>query len=290
MFSHRIISGIGAVLATIAIAGSPDAEGADFPNVRPFLEAGIAGVDGKPRSKTSPRPLTETHRGIRLSALAADAAALTDSTVYDAWEGMTKLHRALETIYAKSPISAAAIDSLKRRANVVIVYAPTLPRPKAGEPMLLAAYLPAFYDARTNIGDGRNFVTVITPDGLAQSTDELAGTLVHELVGHAGQHMNGYFNLTRRADMECEAELHQGRFLLDVGLDEKSPRMRKLGQRLAGHCEGFGRHLRERKPADAEALRTAGRDLPRLLAAFRQYVGSPVTTTVAEAPTRGPAS
>jgi TPR repeat protein len=97
--------------------------------------------------------------------------------------------------------------------------------------------------------------------------------IVHELVGHGIQHLNGWLDWVREIDLECNANLYGERFYQDVGIDKKSREVVQFRRALESHwCADFKAHMKQDDPAVLALWDVLDPDIPRLLAEFDRYV------------------
>ncbi len=68
------------------------------------------------------------HRGVNLMALEPVAGTTFDVEVVGKSRALGKLRAALDTLLDRSPLNAAAIEKLKRKGDVFIVYDPGYPK------------------------------------------------------------------------------------------------------------------------------------------------------------------
>jgi hypothetical protein len=107
---------------------------------------------------------------------------------------------------------------------------------------------------------------------------ELAAVLVHELVGHGTQYLNGRFKSLRNVDLECEAWLYEEMAYQDFRFDKSSREMIKFRQQLEGvgftdgYCSDFKRYMQKNTPARMPYWASLNPDVPKLLEAFEDYL------------------
>ena len=212
-----------------------------------------------------------TYKGMRLVGVAAEPGVDYGIKLVSPLRGLKKLRKAINLIYQKSPYSVAAIETLKKNGNVIIVYSPRLPQTKGGY-LLAAVFLPDFYKREDSGRDRKDFVVVVGPLGIKWPTPELAMVLVHELVGHGMQQLRGRMDYVRELDLECTANLYGEKFYQDIGIDKSATEVIQARRALEEHwCSDFKRYMREKKPQLMKTWDVLNPDVPLLLEAFDEY-------------------
>ena len=186
-------------------------------------------------------------------------------------QGIEKLRTAFDLIFQKSPYSVTAIETLKKNGNVTIIYSPNLKQTLDGS-LLAAVFLPEYYRKHKDIGGGKDFVVVVSLNGIKWPTPELAMVLVHELVGHGMQKFLGQLDYIRVLDLECTANLYGERFYQDIKINKHQREIIQFRQALEGHwCSDFKRYMRKHKPSQMKYWDMLNPDVPKLLKVFNQY-------------------
>ncbi|MSO54153.1 MAG: hypothetical protein EXQ90_03360 [Rhodospirillales bacterium] len=219
------------------------------------------------------------HRGLLLVALKPDPVARYDTALLEAAPAIEALKTAIDLLYAKSPGSVAAIETFKANGNVLLVYEPAFPDAKMISSNRVAAFFPDFY---RKDGSANDFLVQVGRHGINWPADELAGIIVHELVGHGIQHLKGRLEGVREIDLECEAELYREQAHQDLNVDKTSPVMVRFRRALENQwCPDFRRYLAKEKAALVPLWDQLNPDIKQLLAAFEPYVGALLASGVA---------
>lgn len=183
--------------------------------------------------------------------------------------GALRIREALEILRRRSPESYRAVMALKGR--VYIEYDPA-------DRLLASPSGPlALFRARTGVKEldragTRSFVAVLGARVIQWPVAELAGIIVHELVGHGNQYDQNRLRAMDHKDRECEARLHQMRAYQDLGVAAADGTMAAFRTSLEDvWCQSFSSYLSDSWPG-AHDLWTAGDlDAARLLVAFNTY-------------------
>ena len=215
----------------------------------------------------------DAYRGFKLMTVAPKPGMTFDTKIIEAPRALGKIRKALDIIRARSPFSAQIIETLKESGTIVIVYAPGFRELSDSGALIAGAYLPDFFK-REGIGLAeREFVMVIGRHGIKWPTHELAEVIVHELAGHARQHLRGKLKTVRELDLECEAMLYSEKFYQDYGVNKKSHDIIKFRQALEDYwCSDFKRYLRKTSPAAMKLWDVLNPNIPGLLAIFDGYI------------------
>lgn len=231
----------------------------------PVLAAGVeAAADGK--------AISAVHDGISLIAMYPPPGVTFDVAIVAPEEGLENLTRALDLIGSQSPLAKSRIEALKKSGSVFITYDPRHPDTKANLATLqVAAFLPFYFEKDTE-REGKNFLVVVGRHGIKWPPRELAGVLVHELVGHGIQHLEGRKQAMRLADIECEAWLYEEMAHQDFGIDKFSKEMIEFRRQLEDQCSTFLGHLRKNDPQGLRLWEVLDPDVPKLLDRFRAYL------------------
>jgi TPR repeat protein len=247
------------------------------------------------------KALSAIHDGVHLSAAAPDPGRKFDVEIVGPRNGLKRLVDALELIARKSPHGAAGIARLKTVGEIHIVYDPNFPRREQDLGSIRRAlFVPTFFGADGPKGPAR-FPVVVSRHGINARAELLSAILVHELVGHGIQQAEGRTATARERELECEAWLHEEWAYQEFGVDKLSDEMvnfrRQLegsslpagratfrrttflrgrsgtvGSSQEGHCSPFKRYLAEHAPDELAHFEKLNPDVPRLLAALKDYV------------------
>jgi len=218
-------------------------------------------------------------QGIKLGAIAPKPGAKFDVDIMAPGAALAKIRAALEILYRESPFSAAKIEKLKAAGQVIITYDPNYPDPRANmSAVRVAAFVHQADENDMAGGREKSFLAVVSRPGINWPVRELAAVLAHELVGHGTQHLDGRFKRTRNVDLECEAWLFEEKAYQDFRFDKSSKEMIQFRKELegaglvGGYCSDFKRYLRKHAPARLGLWESINPDVPKLLAAFGDYL------------------
>ena len=215
-----------------------------------------------------------THKGIRLLALPPLAEARFDVSIVPPRQGLDRIASALDLIYRQSPANARAIEALKARGSVILIYFPNDLRNRTRlNDQTIALFLPDFLKKGLQRASAeREFVVVINHFGVKWPAPELAAIIVHELVGHGGQHLRGDIEGARVLDLECEASLHEERAYQDLGVDKKSRSVILFRRQMENrYCADFRAFMQLYMPNRMVLWDRLNPDVPALLKHFGQY-------------------
>jgi hypothetical protein len=238
--------------------------------------------------------MTKKHLGMELVAVAVRDDAKFDTEILEQTEAVQKLSRALDRIYDQSPFNVSKIEALKRSGKVQIIYDPNFPDPaKLTASILAAVFLPQYADMSGREVDKKNFIVVVSRNGINWPLDELAAVLVHELAGHGTQHLFDRFENMRPVERECEAWMFEEQAYQDLQTDKHSRAMIDFRKQLEGsdgqngHCTDFKRYVREFAPSLMQLWERLNPDVPKLLVVLEDYMAhlrrSGVTKSAASA-------
>jgi|GEM_PF-546311 len=236
----------------------------------------IGSLDTQRHNKTE----IAVHHGIRLEAFPPRSDINHDVKLVDAGVALAKLKRALDFIYRKSPRSLTAIETLKANGSILIFYDPSFEPPSDG--LVIAVYLPEFYKDKDENGK-KEFVVVVGTHGIKWPTEELAGVLVHELVGHGMQKYLGHMDYVRSLDLECTASLYEEQFYQDINRDKTTADAVQFRQALERHwCSDFKTFIQKSDPALLKTWDVMNPDVPKLLKSFDAYAETLKNSGVAQ--------
>ncbi|MDP6517429.1 MAG: tetratricopeptide repeat protein [Alphaproteobacteria bacterium] len=219
-------------------------------------------------------PLSARYRGIELIALAPEPGVDFGVGLIGQREGLDNVIAALDVIYQHSPFSVEALRTLQDNGNVILVYDTRYPDKKSeGHRMSVAIFLPGFFNREGDGSDRADFLVVIGRHGIKWPDRELAGIIVHELVGHGMQHLHGRMDYVRALDIECEAMLYEEKSYQDFGMDKLSTTMINFRVQLERYeCSDFKAYMGQHQSSQMKLWDGVTPDVPRLLAIFGDYV------------------
>jgi hypothetical protein len=211
----------------------------------------------------------ESHRGVLLLSR-VNAPVAKGVVSPEVAEG--KIRRALDLIYRKSPLAGRMIDSLKEAGTVVIIYDPDHARSSLVENRL------AMFETSSGVEEidrdmPLKFVAVLGRQVLHRNSGEIAGTIVHEIVGHGSQHRAGRLSKMTVDDRECEARLFQLATWQDLGVPQRAPfvvQFRRSLERL--YCLPFRQWLVRRNHHMKNGFDLIEIQPIDLAVAFRDYI------------------
>ena len=216
--------------------------------------------------------VTSAYRGIRILALAPPPDAEFDVPVVGPSQAVKNITEALAQVYAKSPDSAAGIETLKKNGSILIVYDPRYPDRRADMTMVrVALFLPRYF-RQLDDTSGKDFMVLMGRHGIKWPIPELAAVLVHELVGHGMQHLAGRLTTLRNRDLECAAYLYEEASYQDLGMDKSSREMIDFRKQLDFYCDDFLRHMRKDDAAGYRLWNVLNPDVPKVLGHFEGYL------------------
>lgn len=183
--------------------------------------------------------------------------------------GAQRIWEALEILRRRSPEYYRAVRATKGR--VYIKYDPA-------DRLLASPSGPlALFRARTGVKEfdrvgTRPFVAVLGARVIQWPVAELAGIIVHELIGHGNQYDQNRLQAMDHRDRECEARLHQMRAYQDLSVAPGGGTMAAFRTSLEDvWCQSFSSYLSESWPGAHDLWTVASLDAARLLVAFDTY-------------------
>ena len=186
---------------------------------------------------TEVRSEEKIFKGIKLVVLFPPPGVKFSTSVVEPSAAFKTLSDALGLIYKKSPANARIIETLKKAGQITISHDPMVPDKKLDMATVrVAHFLPIYHpylrSARfsddadgTGATDRKLFPVVVSRHGIKWPVAELAAVLVHELIGHGQQYLEGRIEALPRREIECEARLHQEGAHQDFGLDKSAKKM-----------------------------------------------------------------
>ncbi|MEQ9198370.1 MAG: hypothetical protein RLN80_00185 [Rhodospirillales bacterium] len=232
---------------------------------------------------TGPAVAADAYRGMTL--LVAPGAERLDRVVPPA-DAIKKIRAALDLIYRKSPLNARLIDRLKEVGTVVLIY-----DPQHAESTLTENRLARFQtetgieeiDRRTPL----TFVAVLGKQVMYRDANELAGTIVHEVVGHGTQHRVGRLARMTVEDRECEARLFQLAAWQDLGVPQRATFVIQFRRSLEHlYCLPFRKWMAQRRHAQATGFDQIRIQPLELATAFRDYIDTVLGKSLPTSPDR----
>ncbi len=216
-------------------------------------------------------PIEENVGGVALVSVPPKPDGKFDVSLMGQEQGLAKLKQAFGLIAEKSPFSMKQIARLRQAGQVVIFYDPNYPK-RTLDKIVAASYFPNFYDPESEDPQKRIFLTVVGRHGIKWPVKELAAVLVHELVGHGIQRLEGRILASRQLDTECEAWLYEELAYQRLGMNKKSREMVQFRQELERiHCSDFKIYMRKTMPKRLALWDVLNPDVPRLLGYFKKY-------------------
>jgi len=218
--------------------------------------------------------IDEYHHGIYLKVLPVDPAVKPDISLLESSEAMDKIKKAIDLIYEKSSFNADALNLLKSRGDVVVIYDPGFPEWSRGD-IILAAFLPNFYEPAADAPWNNVFVAMLGRYIIKHSPAEIAAEgIVHELVGHGIQHMYGRLTQMNSLNMECEASLYEMQAFQDLGVDLYNDYMVNFRREFEDyHCDDFKRFMQKHKGSLMSLWDESPLDVKVILTIFDEYLG-----------------
>ncbi len=216
-------------------------------------------------------------RGVNLMALSPDADAEFDIEPVEGRQAISRLQSALRMLLDASPFAEAALQSLRERGDVFLVYDPgypTKPTPDVlGE--RLAKFRPSLFDNADELTDGVAIPLVVGRYLIKWPRRQLAAVLAREVFGYGGQHAEGRRASMTERDARCEAGLYGEKAHQDLGSNKRSGLMVRFRQELEWRwCSGFKQYIHQRQPAQTALWKQLNPDIPSLLALFADYVSA----------------
>ena len=215
----------------------------------------------------------EVYRGIYLRVMPADPNAKSDIKLVSSGDALEAIRSALDLIYEKSPFNAKALDMLKSRGDVVIVYDPVFPEWSRGN-ITLAAFLPHYFEPAPGAPGDKVFVAILGRYIIKHSSAEIAAEgIVHELVGHGVQHLHGRLNNGNGLNIECEASLYELQAFQDLGVDKFTEYMVQFRRELEDqHCDDFKRFMRKHRPKLMPLWDARDVNVIKILSVYEDYL------------------
>jgi len=212
------------------------------------------------------------YRGIQLLAVELPPKGSQDVEMIGIEAALANIRAAIDAIYARSRFSAERIERLKKNGRVTLVYDAAFPPAKMAS-AIIAAFFPDYFQPEQ--GGRKEFLVAVSRYGVKWPTDKLAAVIVHELVGHGLQHLNGRTGRDRKIDKECEALIYEERAYQDFSVRRDTSDMQRFRADTKNNwCADFRRHL-TRKGFNADRVWNFGKpDVPKLLVHFENYINA----------------
>ena len=210
----------------------------------------------------------KVHKGMQIVAMAMPKKP-SEITLLNPSDGIVRLTKALDLLYARSPVSATNMDLLKDNGLVTIVYDPNFPKRQFSS-VTIAAFFPDFFQREK--GGMKQFLVVVGRFGIKWPIDKLATVIAHELVGHGLQHFRGHRGRDRKIDLECEALITEIRAQQDLGIRRDTNDMVRLRRDIRRKwCADFSRYMRKAGINVDKAWGYGRPDVKALLSHFEDY-------------------
>lgn len=183
--------------------------------------------------------------------------------------GAQRIREALAILRRRSPENYRAVKALE--GHVYIEYDPAS-RQLAPPNGPLALFRSRTGVNKSDRAGARTFVAVLGARVIQWPVAEIAGIIVHELVGHGRQYDQNRLQAMDNRDRECEARLHQMRAYQDLGVATGGGIMAAFRTSLEDvWCRRFSGYLSESWPEALDPWTSASLDVPHLLVAFNTY-------------------
>ncbi len=179
-----------------------------------------------------------------------------------------RIREALSVLRERSPGYYQAIMNLD--GQVYIKYDP-------GARSLASSSAVAVFQQRTGFAEydanaERSYVAVLGAQVVQWSAENLAGIIVHEIVGHGHQYAQNRLHSMNNDDRECEARLHQLRAHQDLAVASGDSTVIEFRTSLEDvWCRDFSDYLSASRSTGRGLWATPDLDAGRLLAAFDTY-------------------
>ena len=184
-------------------------------------------------------------------------------------DGIVKLTKAVDLLYAHSPVSAANLELLKDNGSVTIVYDPNFPKRQFSS-VTIAAFFPDFFQKEK--GGMKQFLVVVGRFGIKWPLEKLATVIAHELVGHGLQHFLGHRGRDRKIDLECEALIYEILAQQDLRIRRDTNDMIRLRRDVRRKwCADFSRYMTKAGINVDKAWGYGRPDVKVLLSHFSDY-------------------
>ncbi len=184
-------------------------------------------------------------------------------------QAIRRIREALEILRNRSPDYYRTIGLLN--GQVYIKYDPA-DRLLASPTGPLALFRPRTGIAELDRAGARSFVAVLGARVIQWPAADIAGIIVHELVGHGRQHAQNRLQAMGARDRECEARLHQLHAYQDLGVAAAGGTMAAFRTSLEDvWCQSFSSYLSVSWPNAQGLWSVASLDAARLLVAFDTY-------------------
>ena len=246
----------------------------DFAALRTLMTMAMVGLGFSVAGPASAMPagtIEVFHQGVALLSVPPQPGKQFDVPLMAQDDGLEKLKEAFGLITRDSSFSLGQIERLKKAGRVAIIYDPNYPK-RTLDKIVAASFFPNYFNEDSEDPSKKIFLTVVGRHGIKWPLKELAAVLVHELVGHGIQRLEGRIKDTRELDIECEAWLHEEVAYQDLKMNKKSKEMVQFRQELERiHCSDFKTFMRKTMPERLALWDVLNPDVPRLLEYFKIY-------------------
>ena len=214
---------------------------------------------------------TTGYEGIQIIAVPARMGVTYDVSIVPSKQALERIVKALDVIYTGSPYNRDGIEFLKKRRRVVVLYDPDHYQEQLG--FIMAATFRPEAPEISQISDGRKqLVVTVTRHGIKWPVQELAAVIVHELIGHGIQHLDGRLEVLRELDRECEAWMRMEQAFQDFSMDKTSQEMIMLRKQMEYYCSDFSKYLLSKNQKNSRLWDVLDPDIPKLLKLYSQYI------------------
>jgi|GEM_PF-716832 len=236
-----------------------------------FLAFGLFVLSDRAEAGMPAGTIEEPYLGVVLLSVPPQPAKRFDVSLMAQKKGLEKLKKAFGLIAKNSSFSMGQIERLKQAGQVAIVYDPNYPK-RTLDKIVAASFFPNYFDENSKDPSKKIFLTVVGRHGIKWPLKELAAVLVHELVGHGVQRLEGRIKGARKLDTECEAWLYEELAYQDFKMNKLSKEMVQFRQELERiHCSDFKTYMRKVTPQHQALWDVLNPDVPRLLGYFKTY-------------------
>lgn len=223
-------------------------------------------------AKTDKNTHTIQHRGIQIIALPPTSGKRYDVSIMPGKKAITQITKALDLIYEKSAYSRGTLKRLQKVRRLVIVYNPDHFAENLGM-IVAASFRPKAPEISGLIDNSNSLVASITRHGIKWPVSELASAIIHELVGHGVQHLDGRLLVMRELDRECEAWLMEEQAFQDFGINKQTSEMIQFRQIIEYHyCVDFIKYMRQKTPERAKTWDTPNPNVSDIMEVFGLYI------------------
>lgn len=232
----------------------------------------IVFLHGNADAQTNKNVHATNHRGFQIIALPPTSGKRYDVSILPGKKALDQITKALDLIYERSIFNRDTLERLQKARRLVIVYNPDHYAEDLGS-IVAATFRPKAPEISELIDNNNSLVASITRHGIKWPVSELASAIIHELIGHGIQYLDGRLLVMRELDRECEARLRQEQGFQDFGLSKLTSEMIQFRQVMEYHyCVDFIKYMRAKTPERAKTWDTPDPDVANLLEVFRLYL------------------